>query len=181
MKLYFSKGACSLSVRIIAHELGLKLDYEAVDLHTKKTATGNDYYAVNIKGSVPALLLDNGELLTENVAIQEYLADTYPSTLLPPQKDFQRYRVLEWLSFMASDVHKGFGPLFSSEVPQALKDTIFLPSLKNKLNLLDKHFSGHTYLLGDTFTLPDAYCFVMMRWLSAFKIPITVTTRSTPR
>lgn len=173
MKLYFSKGACSLSVRIVAHELGLKLDYEGVDLHTKKTAAGDNYLAIAPKGSVPLLVLDNGETLTENIAILQYLADAHPSSLLPPINDFQRYRVLEWLSFMATDMHKAFSPLFNPNVPSDIKASIFVPILKTRLLTLESALKDRTYLMGDTFTLPDAYCFVTLRWVPSFKISLS--------
>jgi glutathione S-transferase len=173
MKLYFSKGACSLAVRIVAHELGLKLEYESVDLHTKKTASGQDYWIVDHKGSVPALVLNNGEVLTENAVIQMYLADTHPSSLLPPVSDFQRYRVLEWLNFISTEMHKSFSPLFNPKVPQEIKESIFVPVLKGKLNFVEKLLAGHTYLTGETFTLPDAYCFVTLRWLASNKIALS--------
>jgi len=173
MKLYFSKGACSLAVRIVAHELNLKLEYEAVNLHggpTKTTASGKDYLSISPKGNVPALVLDNGELLTENAVIQQYLADTHPSSMLPPLSDFKRYRVLEWLNFMSSDMHKAFSPLFNPKVPVELKESIFIPVLKERLNTVNKGLEGRTYLLGDDFTLPDTYCFAMLRWLPNFNV-----------
>lgn len=172
MKLYFSKGACSLSIRIIAHELGIKLDYESVDLASKKTASGADYWAINSKGSVPALVLDDGSVLTENIAIALYLADTHPSPLLPGLGQMERYRVLEWESFMASDLHKSFTPLFHPRVPQDLKDSLFIPMLKSKLKILNKALSENQFLTGNTFTLPDAYCFVVLRWLKHFNIEL---------
>lgn len=173
MKLYFSKGACSLSIRICAHELGLKLDYESVDLKAKLTASGKDYWAINAKGSVPALEIDAKTLLTENIAILEYLADTQPSTLLPPVGKMERYRVLEWLSFAATDFHKSFSPLFNPIVPQEMKDSIFIPLLKLRLVTLEKGLKGRQYLTGEHFTLPDAYCFVVLRWLVTQKIEIS--------
>lgn len=173
MKLYYSKGACSLSIRIIAHELGLKFDYEAVDLATKKTAAGADYRAVNPKGSVPALVMDDGSVLTENIAIALYLADTHPSALLPSLGHIERYRVLEWESFAATDLHKSFTPLFNPHVPQDIKDSIFVPVLKNKLHVLNQAVSEQPFLTGETFTLPDAYCFVCLRWLKYFKMDLS--------
>lgn len=164
-----------MAVRIVAHELGIKLDYEAVDLHggpTKKTASGQDFLTISPKGSVPVLVLDNGEVLTENAVIQQYLADTHPSSLLPPLNDFKRYRVLEWLNFMSSDMHKAFSPLFNPKVPAEINATIFIPIVKMRLNTLNEALNGKTYLLGDVFTLPDAYCFVTLRWLAAFKISL---------
>lgn len=171
MKLYYSKGACSLAVRIILHELNLSCDYEAVDLKTKKTETGQDYLMINPKGAVPALMLDDGQILTENGAVQQYLADTYHANqLLPPINDFNRYRVLEWLNYAASDIHKGFGPLFNHELSDDIKEKIFKPALEKKFNGLDHHLKENKFLMGDQFTLPDAYLFAMLRWFKMFKI-----------
>lgn len=173
MKLFYSKGACSLSTHIVINELGLDCEYMAVNLATKKMADGGDYLIINPKGVVPALQLDNKQILTENVAIQQYLADTYNgTTLLPAVKDFKRYRVLEWLSFLSSDIHKSFGPLFNNQVSEAEKQNIFIPNLEKKLDYIDKHLSQNAYLMGDEFSLPDAYLFVMLRWLANVKIDL---------
>lgn len=175
MKLYYSKGACSLAVRIALHEMNIPSDYESVDLKTKKTEKGTDYLQINPKGSVPALELAKGEVLTENAAIQQYLADQSKATsllLLPPVSDKQRYRVIEMLNFVATDVHKSCGPLFNSQVPDSLKDEIFRPILKNKLSLLDQVLAKKQFLLGDHFTLPDGYLFVILRWLTALGLNI---------
>src|SRR5688572_12009519 len=113
MKLYYSKGACSLAVRIILHEIGAACEFEAVDLATKKTETGMDFLKINPKGAVPTLILDDKAILTENAVIQQYLAEKYHATqLLPPLGDMKRYRVLEWLNFISTDLHKSCGPLF---------------------------------------------------------------------
>ncbi len=166
MKLYYSTGTCSLAIRIILHELNITCEYIAVNLKTKLTEKGVDFFSINSKGSVPVLQLDNGEVLTENSVIQVYLADTYKATsLLPPLGDFNRYRVLEWLNFDSTDIHKGFSPLFNTNVPQDVKDTVFKPLLRKRLDFLDAHFTNHTFFVGDVFTLPDAYLFVMLRWL----------------
>src|SRR5690349_19217638 len=122
MKLYYSKGACSLAVRIIINEIGLQSEYEAVDLKTKKTATGQDFLKINPKGSVPVIQTDEKQILTENAVIQQYLADTNKATqLLPALGNFERYRVLEWLNFISTELHKGFSPLFNPNVPNELK------------------------------------------------------------
>lgn len=174
MKLYYSRGACSLVVRILLHEIGVAVEYEAVDLKTKKTETGSDFLKVNSKGQVPTLVLDNGEVLTENAVIHQYLADTYHATqLLPIIGDFARYRVLEWTNFVTTELHKGFSPLFNSEVSQELKEKIFIPILRKKLTYVDRRLEGHKYLFKDTFTIPDPYLFVMLVWASHFKIAIT--------
>lgn len=173
MKLYFSKGACSLTVRIILHELGLKAEYESVDLKTKMTKSGNPFIKINPKGSVPTLVTDNNEILTENVAILQFLAESqHADSLLPKVGDFKRYRVLEWLSFISSDLHKSFAPLFHPKVSSEMHADIFIPVLKTKLDYIEKSLEQKKFLTGDTFTLPDAYLFVILRWLSMFKIDI---------
>jgi glutathione S-transferase len=172
MKLYYKQGACSLAVRITIHEIGMPCEFESVNLQTKQTETGADYFKINPKGSVPALLVDDKTLLTENTAIQEYLADTHKSALLPALGQFDRYRVLEWLSFVSTDLHKGCSPLFNSKIPQAIKDEIFVPTLKNKISILDKHFSNNKYLLDTHFTCADSYLFVVLSWLPHFNMDL---------
>lgn len=173
MKLYYSKGACSLVVRICINEIGLKCEYEAVNLQNKTTATGEDYWKINPKGAVPALLTDDKQILTENTVIQQYLADTHHAdTLLPPVGQWQRYRVLEWLNFVTTELHKGFGPLFNPQMPDQVKQEITTPFLKKKFEFVDSHLSK-TYLMGDTFTLPDGYLFVMLLWAKNMKIDLS--------
>lgn len=170
MKLYFSKGACSLAARIIIHELNLPCEFESVDLKSKKTESGANFYQINSKGQVPTLQLDNGDILSENAVILQYLADANKAfQLLPPTSEFKRYRVLEWINYVSTEMHKGVGPLFNQNYPQEVKDTIVIPALKNKLTYLDKHFQHHQFLMGNDFTLPDAYLFVVLRWLGFFK------------
>lgn len=174
MKLYFSRGACSLACRIIINELNLPCDYEAVDLKTKKTATGKDYLLINPKGAVPALELNNGEVLTENAVVQEYLADQNNATqLLPSMGDFKRYRVKEWLNYVTTELHKSFGTLFNAAVPQELKDKIFMPLLEKKFDYVAKQLGDKNFLMGDQFTLPDGYLFVMLTWLKKFNLPLS--------
>ncbi|OAI45643.1 glutathione S-transferase [Gammaproteobacteria bacterium SCGC AG-212-F23] len=173
MKLYFSKGACSRSVRIILHELNIPAEFEAVDFKTKKTASGKDYLSINPKGAVPALQLNDGSVLTENVAIHQYLADTHGAHhLLPELGNFQRYRTLEWFSYISSDLHKSCGPLFNSAVPDELKETIFKPALLNKFKIVEQQLQKNEYLMGKEFTLPDAYLFVVISWLKHFNIDL---------
>jgi glutathione S-transferase len=170
MKLYYSKGACSLVPRIIINEIGLPCEYIAVDLKTKKTEAGEDFLKINPKGAVPTLMTNKAAVLTENAVILQYLADTNHATqLLPPINDFMRYRVLEWLNYITTELHKGFGPLFNPNVTQEMKDKIVLPILRSKFNYVNKHLENYTYLLGDNFTLPDAYLFVMLTWAKKFK------------
>lgn len=173
MKLYYSKGACSLAPRIIIHELGVNCDFEAVDLKTKQTETGEDYLKINPKGSVPALVTEDNEILTENAVIQQYLADRYHNeTLLPKTDQFKRYRVLEWLNFISSDLHKIAGALFLPTLSNDTKDQVFKPLLKSKLNFVNKKLTK-TFLMGDDFTLPDSYLFVILSWLPLFNIPLS--------
>ena len=173
MKLYYSKGACSLIVRIIINELGLDCEYESVDLKTKKTQTGKDFLTINPKGSIPLIQLNNGDTLTENAVILQYLADNSKAThLLPQVGNFNRYQVLTWLNYISTELHKSFSPLFNPSITQELKNQIFIPIIKAKLTHIDKQLENHQYLLGGDFTLPDAYLFVMLRWTSYFNIEL---------
>jgi glutathione S-transferase len=146
MKLLYSKGACSLGVRIVINELGIPSEYESVDLKTKKTETGKDFLTINPKGSVPVLQIGDNEFLTENTAILQYLADKNEAhALLPPMYDFKHYRALEWLSFISSDLHKSFGALFNPKIPQNVKDELFIPMLKHKFKFVEKHLQHTQY------------------------------------
>jgi glutathione S-transferase len=166
MKLYYSKGACSLAVRIVINELHLPCQYEAVNLKTHQTEHGQDFYQVNPKGAVPALLLDDGQLLTENNVIQQYLADTQKGgEALLPKSGLARYRVLEWSNHVSTDFHKSCGPLFNPNVPDKVKKEIFIPILTQRLERLNQILNGKSYLMGEQFSLPDAYLFVVLRWL----------------
>ena len=171
MKLYYSPGACSLSPHIVAAEAGIALDMESVDLKAHKTQSGEDFYAINPKGYVPALVLDDGVLLTEGPAIVQYLADLKPeSGLLAPVGDFKRYKTVEWLTFINSEIHKSFSPLFgkdSDEVKAAAKEKI-----AKRFATAARGLGDQDYLTGSGFTVADAYIFVMLRW--ARKIGIAV-------
>ncbi len=165
MKLFYSKGSCSLAVRIVLHETGAVFSDEAVDLKKKLTASGENYLEINPKGSVPALLTYRDGLLTENAVIQQYLADEAQADhLFPPLGDFKRYRVLEWLNYISTDLHKSFSPLFNPSIPDELKKTIFTPLIEAKFNFINEKLSYHHFLIGEHFTLPDAYLFVVTRW-----------------
>lgn len=174
MKLYFSKGACSLAVRITLNELGITCGYESVNLKTKKTASGDDFLKINPKGAVPALQLDDLSVLTENAAIQQYLADSKNADkIFPPVGHMHRYHVIEWLNYVATDLHKGCGIFFSTAIPDQLKDDFFRPMLVNKLNFVEQQLTKNAYIAGDEFTLPDSYLFVILSWLPFAKINIT--------
>lgn len=174
MKLYYAKGTCSLAVRMVLNEIGLPCEFESVNLQTKQTETEQDYWAINSKGSVPALLLDNQQLLTENGVIQQYLADSYQATeLLPAVSDFKRYRVLEWLNFVSTELHKNCAPFFNPAISADVNKTVFKPLLERKLAFVDQHLATHAYLTGDNFTLPDAYLFVVLTWLAHIGIELS--------
>jgi glutathione S-transferase len=164
MKLYGSAGSCSLSPHIVLREAGIPFDYESVALNTKKTREGLDFNAINPKGYVPVLALDNGSILTEGVAIVQYLADLKPeSKLAPPAGTLERYRLVEWLNFVSTEIHKGFSPLFGAKTPEEFK-VIARERLAQRLAFVDKELEGKSYLLGGTFTVADAYLYTVLRW-----------------
>jgi len=163
MQLYFSPGACSLASHIVLREAGLPFDLKRADVRTKKLEDGSDYFAVNSKGAVPALRLDDGQVLTEGPAIMQYLADQKPdSKLVPKAGTLERYRVVEWLNFITSEVHKGFSPLFQSQ-DAAVKNHA-TQGLHKRFDWLNTQLTGKQYLTGDTFTIADAYLFVVLNW-----------------
>lgn len=173
MKLYYKAGACSLAVRILLQELHLPCDYVAVDLTTKKTADGSDFFAINPKGSVPVLELDTGLFLTENAAIQQYLADTHHAEhLLPAVNDIKRYQVLEWLNFVSTELHKSCGPFFNPLFTAEIKQDILTPLLKTKLDFLNKHLEKHSFLALNHYTIADIYCFVVLTWMKYIHISL---------
>jgi len=164
MKLYYAPGACSQAPHIILHELGFEHDAAQVHFPDKTLDGGRSFYEVNPKGAVPALELDSGDVLTENAVILQYLGDRSGSAeVLPPLGQFRRYRVLEWTNFVATELHKGFGPLWNPNSPaewkQAARDLI-----GKKFDYVDKELGNGPYLMGDEFTLPDAYLFVILGW-----------------
>jgi glutathione S-transferase len=164
MKLYFSPGACSLSPHIVLREAGANFELEQVDNREKKTKSGQNYWTINPKGQVPVLELDNGERLTEGPIIVQYIADQKPSSgLVPPAGTMERYRVQEWLNFITSELHKSFGPIFRPTTPDAYKATS-KENLAKRFDFLDKELSGRQFLMGDKFTIADAYLFVILRW-----------------
>ncbi|WP_025916654.1 glutathione transferase GstA [Herminiimonas sp. CN] len=164
MKLYFSPGACSLSPRIVLHEAGLAFEAEKVNLSKKTTAGGQDYRSINPKGSVPALQLDDGQILTEGPAIVQYLADLVPEKQLAPAAgSMARYRLMEWLNFIASELHKGFSPLFNPEVPEQSKQ-MARDALATRFEIVARQLASSDYLLGAQFTVADAYLFTVLNW-----------------
>jgi glutathione S-transferase len=176
VKLYYSPGACSLCPHIVLREAGLSFDLERVDLKTHQIQGAVDFYKLNPKGYVPMIELDDGQRLTENVAITQYLADRAPEKKLAPANGtMERYRLIEWLAFVTSEVHKGFSPLFSPKLSDDTKQ-FFRDKLATRFELLDKHLQGKTYLMGDTFTVADAYLFTVLRWTVPLKVDIAKWT-----
>jgi glutathione S-transferase len=169
MKLYYAPGACSLSPHIVAEEAGIKLDLERVDLKTHKTENGEDFYAVNPKGYVPAMKLDDGTMLTEGVAIVQYLADQKPaSNLAPANGTMARYHLQEWLTFINSEIHKSFSPLFGANTPDEAKADA-RQKIAKRFAYVEKAMTG-PFLMGEHFNAADAYFFVMLLWARNMKI-----------
>jgi len=164
MILYYSPGACSQAPHILLHEIGLDHDAKRVDLKAKTLEDGSDYLKVNPKGAVPALELESGEVLTENAVILQYLGDraSWPE-VLPPAGDFRRYRVLELVNFITTELHKRFGFLFNQNATDEFKQFV-TGDLKKKLDYIDKRLGAGPFLMGSDLTLPDAYLFVITGW-----------------
>jgi glutathione S-transferase len=173
MKLYYSAGACSLSPHIVLLEANLPFTLVKADLKTKKTEAGVDYLTINSKGSVPALQLDDGRVLTEGPAIVQYLADQKPDSGLAPRAGtFERYQLMEILNFITSELHKGYGPLFNPKISADWKASVLL-NLDKKFAWLSGYLGNKPYLLGNTFTVADAYLFTVLRWSGHVGIDLT--------
>ena len=174
MKLYYSPGACSMAPHIVLNELGLPYQPVEVDLKAHKLAkTGEDYYQINPKGYVPAIGLDDGSLLTEVAAILQYLADRKPEAgLLAAHGSMERYRTIEWLTFVSSELHKGFGPLWNPAMPEAGKQ-LAIERLKQRFDLLDKHLADKEFLMGQKFTVADAYAYTIISWSYFHKLDLS--------
>jgi glutathione S-transferase len=165
MKLYFSPGACSLAPHIVLHEAGLAFQAAKTNTRERSTSDGSDFLRVNPKGYVPALLLDNGESLTECPAILQYLADLRPeSGLLPPARSMDYYRVLEWVAFVATELHKGFGPIFRPGTPDDLKAST-RERVAGRLDHSSRQLDGRDFAVGTQFTIADAYLYVVLGWM----------------
>lgn len=168
MKLYYATGACSQAPHILMHEIGLAHDAAKVDLTSKMVEDGRSYRQVNPKGAVPALQLDNGEVLTENAIVLQYLGDRAGSPdLLPPTGDFRRYRVLEWVNFIATELHKGFGPFFKQDASDETKQ-FYGDIVRAKLDFVEGRLGSGPFLMGETLTAADPYLFVISRWADKF-------------
>ncbi len=164
MKLYYAPGACSLSPHIVAREAGVAVDLEKVNLAEHKTESGQDYTAINPKGYVPALRLDDGSVLTEGPAIVQYLADQKPASgLAPAAGTIERYRLQEWLTFIGTELHKNFGPLFNKATSEPAKQ-MAMANIGKRLSYLNEQLANRQYLMGANFTAADAYAFTIVNW-----------------
>ena len=172
MKLYYSPGACSLSPHIVSREAGIPVELKKVNLRDKVVEDGGDFRKVNGKGYVPALELDNWQVLTEGPAIIQYLADQKPdSGLAPKAGSFERYRLQEWLNFITAEIHKGFSPLFKPNTPDEYKK-IARENLAGRFDWVDQQLAGKDYLMGKSFTVADAYLFTVLTWTKPLHIDL---------
>ena len=173
MKLYFYPGACSMAPHIVLREAGYKFELDKVDLAKKQTAGGEDYGKVNPKGYVPALRLDDGQVLTEAGAILQYLADHKPEAGLAPKAGtMERYRLIEWLNFIASEIHKTLGALFNPKITPEWKDNQ-IALFSRRCDVLVRTLDGRQYLMGDKFSVADAYLFTILGWANLFKLDMS--------
>ncbi|WP_065752941.1 glutathione transferase GstA [Bradyrhizobium paxllaeri] len=163
MKLYYSPGACSLSPHIALLEAGLPYDLVKVDLRAKKLENGDDFLTVNPKGQVPALALDSGELVTEGPIIVQMIADKAGKGLAPPRDSDERYKLLEWLNYITTELHKNLGPMFSPLLAEEAKP-FFKDRTMSKFKYLETALTGRDYLMGKQFTVADGYLFTMLMW-----------------
>ncbi len=172
MKLYYAPGACSLAPHIVAREAGYQFDVEKVDIPNKKTANGDDYWQINPKGYVPALKLDNGQVLTEVGVIIQYLADQKPeSGLAPKAGTMERYRLMEAVNFAATEIHKQIGALFNPKMTPEMKE-VQLGVIERRFNALEKELGNKPYIMGEQFSVADAYLFTVLNWTGMHKIDL---------
>ncbi|HEU0031507.1 MAG TPA: glutathione transferase GstA [Kofleriaceae bacterium] len=166
MKLYYAPGACSLSPHIVLREADRRFDLERVDLATHRTSSGASYHAINPKGYVPALQLDGpgSDILTEGPVIVQYIADLAPEKrLAPPSGTFGRYHLQEWLAFISTEIHKQFSPLWRRDTPASVAEKL-RGKIAERFTYVQDVLSNHAYLMGETFTVADAYLFTMLQW-----------------
>ena len=173
MKLFLKPGSCSLASHIVLEEIGRPYDTETVDLAKKLTASGADFWAINPKGYVPALLLDDGELLTEGPAILQYLADLAPELQLAPANGSKaRYQLQSWLTFIGTEVHKNFSPFFNPAATPEMKD-LARANLQRRLGYVNDQLAGRDFLMGDTFSVADAYLFTVVGWAKFVQLDLS--------
>lgn len=172
MKLYYAPGACSMAPHIVLREAGLKFELDKVDLSAKKTENGEDYLAVNPKGYVPALSLDDGTVLTEASVICQYIADLRPRRgLAPKPKTPERYKLMEWLNFTASEIHKGLGDFFNPKMTPEWREAR-LERLGKRFDYLEKMLGANQYLMGE-FSIADAYLFTVLNWTGHLQVDLS--------
>nr|CBA30513.1 Glutathione S-transferase [Curvibacter putative symbiont of Hydra magnipapillata] len=173
MKLYYSQGACSLSPHIVMHEAGLAFEAIPAPTKTHQLPDGTDFYTINPLGYVPYLTLDDGRSLHEGPAIVQYLADLVPEKKLAPANGtFERYKLQEWLTFIGTELHKSFSPLFNPAAPDATKEQA-KQTLAKRLAWVDSELAGKDYLLGEQFTVADAYLFTVTNWARIVKVDLS--------
>lgn len=173
MKLYFSPGACSLSSHIVLHEAGLDFGIERVDLKAKQTQSGQDFARINPKGYVPVLEFDDKSILTECAAIALYVADRAPAKALAPKDGtMERYRCIEWLTYIATELHKQIGVLFHPALSDDMRK-VARDNAARRIGFVEQHLAKNAYLLGSAFSVADAYCFTVLRWAPYVKIDMS--------
>ena len=172
MKLYYTPGACSQAPHIAIHELGLPYDAVKVDLATHKLEDGTDYRTINPKGYVPTLELDDGTRITEANVILQYLAEQKPGRLAPAFGTRERWKLMEWLAFIASEVHKGFGPLWNPQTPADVRERT-VKALGNRFGYVAQTLDKQPFLMGNEFTIADAYLFVVLNWSGLHKVDLS--------
>ena len=174
MKLYYTPGVCSLAPHIVLREAGYEFELEKVNLKTKKTEFGEDFSVLNDKSSVPFLVLDNGETLTEGAAILQYLADQKPETnLAPTNGTMERVHLQEWLSYISTEVHKTHWPLFYTDQVGEQASQVYLKKLKKAYGYVSNALQGKQYLMGDRFTVADAYMYTVLNWHNFIKVDMS--------
>lgn len=172
MKLYYMPGACSFAPHMILHEAGFKHEVEKLDRSTRKTASGEDYAAINPKGYVPALRLDDGFILTEAAVVLQYLADQKPETNLAPRfGTMERYRLMETLHFISTEIHKAFSPLFKPDISAPLRE-MQITQLARRFDYVEGRLRQDQYIMGNQFTIADAYLFTVMSWAKSLKVDL---------
>jgi glutathione S-transferase len=172
MKLYYTPGACSQAPHIVIHELGLPYEAVKVDLGTHTLPDGSDYRAINPKGYVPTLELDDGTRITEASVIMQYLADQKPGRVAAKFGSMERWKLMEWLAFISTEVHKGFGPLWNPKTPADVRERT-VQALGNRFGLIAQTLGKQPYLTGQEFTIADAYLFVVLNWSGLHKVDLT--------
>jgi glutathione S-transferase len=172
VKLYYSPGACSLAPHIVLHEAGCEFEIERVDIPTKTTESGADYWEINPQGYVPALKLDDGDVITEVAVILQYISDQNQAARLAPKfGSVERYHLLGWLNFIATEVHKQIGALFNPKLTPEMK-AVQLGVIERRMSALNKMLDGKDFLMGEAFSIADAYLFTILRWTPKHNIDI---------